>query len=259
MAGRPIRRAREVARQNPLVGYIKNTNLTSKDVWEPYAPLLLAKAEEKYAKAYGKVVPNIIVYFGNVYSEDLIAMAKKQNAIVLNVGEKLRYSGTFPFYRHASEQRGQPSRVAPFTPFVLLHRLGDKLQTGWHGSPAIHEALEIAGVLWNDHVILLTGKPPTTPEKIARRAEMLQAGPLLENMIAGVDTAAGRMGVLQDTSQMASDLFAKYLLTGKIAYSPPTSKSTAWNEYYETMREALTRAVHAMVDHVKPGQVYRLG
>jgi hypothetical protein len=241
------------------VGYIKNTNLTSKDVWEPYAPLLLAKAEEKYAKAYEKVGLNIIVYFGDAYLEELSALARKHNAVVICVCEKGRYSAASPFYQQASEQRGEPTRIAPFTPFVLLHRLGDKLQTGWHGSSAIQEALMLAGVLWNDTAILLTGRPPTTPEKIAQRAEMLRAGPTLENMIAGVDTAAGRMGVLQDTSQMVSDLFAKYLLTGKIAYSPPTSKSAAWNKYYETMREVLTRAVHAMVDHVKPGQVYRLG
>ena len=120
--------------------------------------------------------------------------ARRLNAIVLRVAIPER--GATPFYARKHERRGSLFRTSPYTPFVVLHRLGD--------------ALRNTNVPESAHLMLAL-----------LRAEINYDG----NMSRGVDTAAGRMGVIG--GDYLSDLWAKWLLTGRLAYSatnPPPER-----------------------------------
>ena len=123
------------------------------------------------------------------------------------------------------------------TPFVLLHRLGDELLTPHRmnnevrqDNPAAYYALkgsmrEVDDLIWdidsaeNDWVDELRRQERAG---WARGAEYTDEKDYLSR---GVDTAAGRMGVI--STDYLSDLWAKWLLTGRVAYSttnpPPES------------------------------------
>ena len=68
----------------------------------------------------------------------------------------------------------------------------------------------------------------------------------------GIDTAAGRAGQL-DHSQGLSDLFAKYLLTGRIAYDPvhPPPMDRGVKEFRLEFARALPVVLPAMVDELR--------
>ena len=123
-------------------------------------------------------------------------MAKRLNAIVLSTAVKGR--GSEPFYASPQQQRGSTDRLSPYTPFVLLHRLGDVLMRGGTDSTAAKMIAELG--------------------RAARRWERNGKRRLLVYLSRGVDTAAGRMGVIDD--DYLSDLWAKWLITGRVAYSP---------------------------------------
>ena len=121
--------------------------------------------------------------------------AGRVNAIVLSVSVPAREGS--PFYRRRGQARGDMTRTSPYTPFVLLHRLGDALR-----NRNIPECSHLTRALDS--------------------AEGNYGG----NMSRGVDTAAGRMGVVHN--DYLSDLWAKWLLTGRLAYSttnPPPDEN----------------------------------
>jgi len=178
---------------------------------EPYAVLLQPGVSAKYEKVYTQVgLPLAVVirhfreagwgdhdaYYERVDAEEREdrMYAERLNAIVLRVGIPER-QGT-PFYAAKGERRGSMRRTSPYTPFVVLHRLGDYLRD--------------------------TNVPECAHLMLALlRAENNYEG----NMSRGVDTAAGRMGVIHD--DYLSDLWAKWLLTGRLAYSatnPPPER-----------------------------------
>jgi hypothetical protein len=257
MAGRPIKRACEEAKRNPLVGYIKDTSKTGKDIWEPLVPLMLSTAEDQFKKAYSKTALNFIVYIGSQYDDDLIPLAQDKNAVVLYVSDYRRQPNEPRYYTQGDQKRGSVTRTTPFTPFTMLHRLGDRLQARYCIEKIERSLIPIKD-LWQFYNYRLSGREEMGPFAIEQAREMLKEGPPLVNLNAGVDTQAGRMNILSDWSQMVSDVFAKYLLTGKMAYDPPTSKCEHWNKYYDRMREWIPVAVMAMVDSLRPGRVYNL-
>ena len=135
------------------------------------------------------------------------------------------------------------------TPFVLLHRLGDELQTLYRlnntvrgDNPAAYYALkgsmrEVDDLIWdidsaeNDWVdelrrqerAGLKQKPGYTDEK--------------DYLSRGVDTAAGRMGVI--STDYLSDLWAKWLWTGRVAYSATEPAPESLEE--QTARNLIAR------------------
>ena len=230
MAGRPLRRLRNALRLNPLVGWEDESEYSTSTVSEPYAPLVQKGARDRYAEVYNKVDLPLSVLIrsgrrGGQRSWDS-EMAAATSSILLVVAADPRGAG--PFYREAEQRRGSSDRVAPFTPFVLLHRLADVSVESSKIRPSLAPFL-----LAYENAYARTGmqKRPA-PE----RARFLSRG---------VDTAAGRMGVL--TVDFVSDLFAKYLLTGRIAYSPnvPPSESEKEQEYRETLAHTLPRMFKA--------------
>jgi hypothetical protein len=91
-------------------------------------------------------------------------------------------------------------KISPMTPFSLLHRMGDEMHNNLRWSWPIKETLEpYARFLY------------TYSRKSER--ELLDLGS------AGVNTWAGRNGLLH-MPEMVSDLWAKYVLTGRIDFDP---------------------------------------
>jgi len=236
MAGRPLRRLRNALLQNPLVGWEDTSGRTSRDALEPYVPLVQKGAEARYAEVYNKVnLPISVVLrppgwfngtpFGTrpktekqqIERDTDQAVAHRLSSILLVVVVNKRQSS--PFYTQEEHKRGQTSRETPFTPFTLLHRLADESQPSYVFTPEMQR-------ISRDY-------------QSARNKLLDRAVPFYGIISSrGVDTAAGRMGVLTDVE---SDLFAKYLLTGRIAYSPtdPPSESKEEREYRSLFAKAL--------------------
>jgi hypothetical protein len=257
------RRAREAAKQNPLVDYIKDTNLSSKESWAPYAPLLQANAKDVFTRAYAKTKPSFIVYIGAATRSQLETLAVEQNAVVLYLRERSREEKTPFWYCLPSQQRGRVSREAPYTPFMLLHKLGDAiLIDAYFCLPPRMDALfsslkdietTLNHRLREEYNKALAGKDYFKAESI----HAVMTDP--RTFCQGTDTEAGRMGVIQDLDQMIADLFAKYLMTGKVAYEPTKSHIPSMNLYFEEMKLFLPRIISAMLEYVKPGRVLYIG
>jgi hypothetical protein len=142
-----------------------------------------------------------------------VALAKKLNSllIVMPIGER-------PKVRLPGFERGSTERLSPFTMFVVLHRIGDKLAADLEHFESTDaredaEAVRLFRALRKAESELKTslmaaGHGPDEVEDIVEKKIYSR----------GVGTAAGRMGVAG--LDYMSDLFAKYLLTGTIAYDP---------------------------------------
>ena len=236
MAGRPLRRLRNSLRLNPLVGWEDLSGMSSREVSEPETVLVKPGAAAKYAEVYNRVgLPlAVVLHPANPYtkepraSEQLVKkewkrqtaqaqqIAKRLKAIVLSCS--LTRRDNVPFYTWPNQRRGSTNRRSLYSPFVLLHRLGDTLR---------NETYE------PDHAERHR-KPLLLAAKLLRR---LSAADWLwfstsgnrGSRSRGVDTAAGRMGVIDE--DYLSDLWAKWLLTGRVAYSatnpPPENAEEA--------------------------------
>jgi hypothetical protein len=263
MAGRPIRRAREAAKQNPLVGFIDEHKLRPKQMFEAHAPLIHPKIAEKLEKAYKQVVPNILVYFGpkpaGVHDkwDRAKALARKHNAALLWVSE-IEKDEDAPFYANVLNQRGRFERITPYTPFTLLHRLGDEIQdfiiaNENDGPEKVWDEIQENYLNAVRHELLFGEKSNLSAEE-----KQMHWKAALQALHKGVDTAAGRMGVLPDSTQSLSDLFAKYLMTGQIAYNPPETKDPKLAAYYKAVKAMLPGAMQRMMSAVVPGAVFTL-
>jgi hypothetical protein len=246
MASQPSRRSREAARGNPLVDYINNSKLTPKTAWEYDVPLLIPQAREKMAKAYRKMATNIVVYYGPnpptpAHQRQLQDAAFDQDAILLVLLSFARDPRDPPFYLDSSQRRGSAFRTTPMTPFTLLHRLGDAVQDKYLDTykKPLAEPLE-------EEVAKLINKNSEMPA-------WYEQG---NKAYAGIDTAAGRLGALQDWEQGLSDLFAKFLLTGEVAYKPPETEWPFLQEYYEKIRSQLPAYIAKMTKYLRPGAVF---
>jgi hypothetical protein len=234
MAGRPLRRLRNALRLNPLVGWEDASGIEPRRAKEPHAVLVKPGAEAKYAEVYNRVgLPLVVALhpdnpppyswepdrearvaaWGQAHTRRDVAdkqMAKRLNAIVLSIEVKGR--GSEPFYATPDQRRGSSDRLSPYTPFVLLHRLGDMVRLNADHPAASKMVAELSWAAGRWRNVLYKGTS-SSDTYLSR----------------GVDTAAGRMGVIDD--DYLSDLWAKWLLTGRVAYSattpPPESAEEA--------------------------------
>ena len=202
-----------VLRRNPLVGWEDISELKSAQAFPPDAVLLKPGTRARYAEVYNRVGLPLAVFLAvdppwegeldtrldqlTAQADQAWAIAERLNAIVLF--HWVRPKGpNEPASYYRLHPRGDSSRLAPFTPFVLLHKLGDYLRQEW----ADTNTFEKLNALEDDY----NG-----------------------DKSRGVDTAAGRMGVI--ANDYLSDLWAKWLLTGKVAYSatnpPPVNAREA--------------------------------
>jgi len=210
--------------ENPLVGW-KSNEVRPSNVHSIYHILLGPRAEEYYENAFRNVpfdVHVILLLPGQMEGrEKEIRAAVAANQIVLATHLEM------PVDFDAGKKYEQ-YRFARFTPFVLLHRLFDEVYNttlseekralatrfndmgrnvfwgrylGW-GSPAEHDVSE------DDLNVWFPGHPHNSAKAWMRCASL------------GVDTAAGRNDACLNGEQALADLFAKYCLTGKVAFDP---------------------------------------
>lgn len=91
-------------------------------------------------------------------------------------------------------------KISPMTPFSLLHRMGDEMHNNLRWSWPIKDILEPYNLFIHTY---------------SQRSE----SELLDLGSAGVNTWAGRNGLLR-MQETISDLWAKYVLTGRIDFDP---------------------------------------
>jgi hypothetical protein len=122
-------------------------------------------------------------------------------------------------------ERGDPARIAPITPFTVLHRLWDSVGTG--GGPSWREVIpehfrrELPFSKLYDTMIAYDTQSYRLGGQLVRRGLAPDRVRAMAAVIsAGVDTAAGRMGVLANSAQMNADLFALRAKTGKWGFNP---------------------------------------
>ena len=107
MAGRPLRRLREAAMMNPLVGWEDLSGLTARQALEPDVPLVAAGAKAKYAEVYTRVgLPLAVVLhppkkkFGHAAGGEA-----QRNSPVDEAQEEEGLSSLFPAGTAAGESR----------------------------------------------------------------------------------------------------------------------------------------------------------
>lgn len=242
MAGRPLRRERALtAMNNPLTGWEDTSGMTASTARQILVPLVKPGARETFEHGYRNVPVPIAVALrphaweseGEFAGEDRtrqgmaeraedLALANKLNSLLIVMPIDERFPAGSLFNRPTGK-RGSVNRISPFTVFVILHRLGDKLKNQQFDRisnvlPRDPEALRLLMELQRAENDLGDSLYAFEDEEL--RADIRPVEDLAETVIysRGVDTAAGRLGAAgQD---YMSDLFAKYLLTGKVAYDP---------------------------------------
>ena len=195
-----------VDRVNPLVTW-PHEQLSMKNVESPLRVAYRKGAKEHFKKAYENITENIHVIRTGGYpsAEDVVKRYPKD--IVLEIPRSMKdiFSEDIPqedYDAIMALPSGEPGHVSPFTPFVLFHRLGDKMLAAmaqnifpYNMPPEILTALDrfrsVAGALAN----------------IVDKAR--------EKNTYIVNTAAGRKHALTDPDNIMSDMFAKYMMTGK--------------------------------------------
>jgi hypothetical protein len=212
---------RRKTQDNPLVGWETN-KVRPSEVNSIYRILTGPRSEEYYANAFRNVPFDIRVVVlppttPTRYNE---VRETQQVDLVVKTPLPLEYD---------TGEKYDPLHVARYTPFMLLHRVFDEVCTG---------PRRIAGRDVRDHIQDLVrhvfGVFPihgSLPEDTISTYDVnrwfpdykWQKGSLWSVAASlGVDTAAGRNGACGDGGQALADLFAKYCLTGKIAFNPST-------------------------------------
>lgn len=206
-------------RRNPLVGFERR----------PWERTQRNRAESlfmspKYEQMWEKALRNTDIKFRifvtrqSINEHDdpdtwrmLYHQAKKNNEVVL----LLAPSGTFndlPYvfadYRDDPDptKKGDPMHVSLPTPFMILHNLYEYMER-------------------------------TVKEYMAAKGMRSWDGP---TDLLAIDTWAGRRGILLDESNGMADLFAKYIITGRVAYTGPD---------YAQVKQMIEQATQYLRDH----------
>lgn len=228
-------------RQNPLLSWTELSRPSAESIDSASRPMYSKNAPAVFTKYLEKVDLNIHVFVGkpNHIAWDHIHQCLDNNHVVLQFVEPFRVSLSRNWGQFENIPRAAPLesirlpdgtriafpkiRLAPMTPFTLLHRFGDALQAHYYSFST-----------WN---------VPTFHELTDQRLSVV--------INSGVGTWAGRNNALISFGEAASDLWAKYLLTGRIHYNPdatpldwhPWSKKEydAREEFAEQLRMTFTR------------------
>jgi hypothetical protein len=207
----------------------------------------MPNAQQKYAQVYNKVdLPLVVALRGRTRSSTSSTMssdspeadqelAERLNALVLAVALTTR----------ADQKRIGFKVSSPYTPFMLLHRLGDAILDGLAHDLARKDRSVRVAMRRVDATLKKWNEPPLFDHE---DHWYYDSGDTKSYLGAGIDTAAGRAGEL-DHSQGLSDLFAKYLLTGRIAYDPvnPPEEDRGVQEFRHEFARALPIVLPAMV------------
>jgi hypothetical protein len=147
--------------------------------------------------------------------------------------------------------RGAYSRISPMSPFTLLHRMGDIISESRR-----EETSSLTAPLQAIKYKHFPGLPlPPAGSKPSVLFRHRASSP-------GVDTEAGRNAWIPVPTEAVSELWAKYLLTGRIAYDPnATLPGDSWTpEELEARKEFLRRLniVFPIRLSLSRGRIFRL-
>lgn len=200
-------------KKNPLNAWHQLGPLSRVD--QQSRPMTSARAPRAYKKYLERVaIPMAVVVGTGPESERIIRQEQAAGNVVLWMPVSWTTSGVMLEHRHADRphrllleetlrmKRWSFQRISTMTPFTLLHRLGDCARN------------ELA---------------PASLRQAISEARLESGFDALH-----VDTLAGRHGVFKGSpnggAEATSDLFAKYLLTGRIAYHPSGPRTKAYLE-----------------------------
>lgn len=125
--------------------------------------------------------------------------------------------------------RGEFRKVSPMTPFTLLHRMGDEMRKLWWSSMLMEDVTHLYAT-WSNGFMSDSG--------LKTLADELVFGSV------GVNTLAGRSGLLR-IPETISDLWAKYVLTGRIEFDPEAKpKGRDWRPVEQEVRSDMHKALH---------------
>lgn len=199
-------------RLNPLVGFERPAGMSWRDVRRTDVPLMTSNAEVRFREVLRNIPFNLsIAVVKRKYEPGVVEYPEittlRGELEKKGRQEKVFYAilaimfGGVPVETE-NTKKWDPERTSPTTPFNVLHRLYESL-------PAVFpdDDLDLDGGPW----IFDPGKSS---------AEIRKRHWVLPWFCSGVDTAAGRHHALDDAGQAIADLFAKWCLTGKIAFNP---------------------------------------
>jgi len=172
---------------------------------EGYTVLLLEMPIEKYIEEVS-VVPGS--------SEELQMEARKRGREILQ------------------SPRDRSRKISPMTPFTLLHRMGDDMRFSSWSSRSMEDIIHLYRN-WTDGLLDDYGDEPSLTDK-----EKLIFGS------TGVNTMAGRSGLLR-IPETISDLWAKYVLTGRIDFDPDAKpEGRDWSQTEKMVRYDIYKGLH---------------
>lgn len=219
-------------RRNPLESFARDTPAKPRDEIPQLAPLLSPKTVEVFKQAYRNVPFQI----------QLVVSERGTNAM----GRHPPKMGMLNLYL-LTDADGFNNRIQPgtertaryltvFTPFTVLHRAWDEMDDLVERDRTITRALD-------RKINALSGNVESVASKLNS---------------FGVDTEAGRRGLLGDTVQVEADLFAKWALTGRICYDPyavpePYRKDKAFIRLREAFSKSLLPNFESVLNETMSG------
>jgi hypothetical protein len=134
-------------------------------------------------------------------------------------------------------KRGDRFRISSMTPFVILHRMFDTMKRASWSRPKIDHCLWLFSH-WTDG--LFENNEGDDFGRVRTEEEKLEMGS------TGVNTWAGRNGLLVPNEAM-SDLWAKYVLTGRIEYDEnATRDGLPWHQREQKLRASFAQCLRTL-------------
>jgi hypothetical protein len=256
-------------RRNPLEGMTVEGSVAPSRAAEEHRPLVNRNAVALYTKALEGVPFNLHLLVvglpagttapGN--SDPLFVATRRQAQAIAN---KTLANVAFTFVPERGEDapprapRGSAFRASPYTPFTVLHRMVDSVIGG--EGPSWRELVpdHLRRALPVDRLYRLAELYDMQSRRLgyelARRGVSADR-PQIDSAImsAGVDTSAGRMGVVGNSAQVLADLFALRAKTGRWGFEPEAPLivngiPVAWPEFLLRIRRDYDKAMRAYVD-----------
>jgi len=223
-------------RRNPLTGYELYGDTSPARLSPPLRMLVGKNAKAVYAKELeGVPFPLRLVV---VVLDSSVRGERFREAVTHNLSVAMREAALTgdnivvsvipemdPNVPQERDPRGSPFRVSPMTPFTVLHRMYDAIIAGNGSSMAeimgpfastysdlykANKDLEFEAATLARDTLINTGRSRSANEHMLLNSQVLSVG---------VETAAGRMGVLGDPTQVLADLFALRSKTGRWGYN----------------------------------------
>lgn len=221
------------SKSNPLVGFHAPESVSWREVQRYQVPLFAPNAQERYRVALERLPFNLVIVLREarqLYGDE--TEPKEEREYIDRLMEEGQRKGILfvveDIYRKREDDadweapKWSPARMSPMTPFTILHRLFD-------------EMMELGVARDSERLLQMLGGKETFA--LAERVGYGDTKSVVRRLVnSGVDTAAGRNEGLTDSDQVLADLFAKWCITGKIAFDPtklPPFVDPSWRESKE--------------------------